>query len=293
MGLDLFAKNVKTNFVLMLTFSNFKKKPNIIKTLKEEDSFFKDIISDLNEPFYFQFENGSLFSKEGEDDDILDKINFNRSMENMKKFLENKLTKLESISIIDSYNVCKERLLQKEICQIIIIKRKELIKQKKLIEKNKKKILESKEKIIKDKNFKMEIDEYITEKEYLGERINNTVCIECKENCHENCRDTRIFSRDLFKYFCICINKLGFCKICNKKCYMSHHKYVNYKYVKKTITHLLTIDEIYQNNIKNISENDIKEIDKINLIITNKTEKIKQIEKDLEENYSKLTTCLF
>ena len=101
----------------MITHSHFEKKPKILNTLKMKDSFFSEVIPFLEEPYFFQFENGALYQR---GNDPLNKICFNRSMENMNIFLKNKL------------NVLKERLQLELICQNILKKRKLLIDKKKL-----------------------------------------------------------------------------------------------------------------------------------------------------------------
>ena len=50
----------------MLTNSHFQEDPNnipVLKTLNSKESFFNTVIPYLDKPFYFQFENGALFSK--------------------------------------------------------------------------------------------------------------------------------------------------------------------------------------------------------------------------------------
>ena len=130
--LDLFAKDVKENFVLMITNSHFEKNPKVINTLKSEESFFNVVIPNLKEPYYFQFENGSLFSNER---DEIKKLFFEKSAKNINKFLKNKLIEMKSVPTKNCVSVCKERLQQKIICQNILEKRKHLIEKNKIIRK--------------------------------------------------------------------------------------------------------------------------------------------------------------
>ena len=123
--LDLFSKDVKENFVLMITHSHFEETPQVINTLKLEESFFNAVIPNLKEPNYFQFENGSLYSKVR---NRLNKSFFEESAENMNKFLKNKLIEMKSVPTNDCIRVCLERLQQKIICQNILEKRKHLFK---------------------------------------------------------------------------------------------------------------------------------------------------------------------
>ena len=57
---------------------------------------------------------------------------------------------------------------------------------------------------------------------------NNTVCNYCKENFHLNCLDTRVFGLDILKYWFICFDAFGRCKLCDNKCFMSSHEFVDF-----------------------------------------------------------------
>ena len=131
------------------------------------------MIPNLKEPYYFQFENGSLFSNER---DEIKKLFFEKSAKNINKFLKNKLIEMKSVPTKNCVSVCKERLQQKIICQNILEKRKHLIEKKKLLEKNKKELSESKEKIIKDPNIKFNNTYLIKKQKFLEEGKKNTIC---------------------------------------------------------------------------------------------------------------------
>ena len=85
------------------------------------------MIPNLKEPYYFQFENGSLYSKVR---NRMNKSFFEESAENMNKFLKNKLIEMKSVPTNYCVRVCLERLQQKIICQNILEKRKHLIEKK-------------------------------------------------------------------------------------------------------------------------------------------------------------------
>ena len=95
----------------------FQEDPNdisVLKTLNLKESFFNTVIPYLDKPYYFQFENGLLFSK------IKNKKNemyYEESMENMNKFLQEKLIKLKPIHTKNCAFVCIERLQQRLICE--------------------------------------------------------------------------------------------------------------------------------------------------------------------------------
>lgn len=111
----------------MITHSHFEETPQVINTLKLEESFFNVVIPNLKEPYYFQFENGSLYSKVR---NRMNKLFFEESVENMNKFLKNKLIEMKSVPTNYCVRVCLERLQQKIICQNILEKRKHLIEKK-------------------------------------------------------------------------------------------------------------------------------------------------------------------
>jgi hypothetical protein len=117
----------------------------MLHSLNKGDSFFREIISDLKEPYYFQFENGSFFNKGNE----YDKRDFNKSMENMSNFLKKKLIRLESIPLKDSIEVLRERLELESYCNNILNNRKLLIDKRKDLLKTKEELLEKKKKLLK------------------------------------------------------------------------------------------------------------------------------------------------
>ena len=167
----------------MLTNSHFEEELEnipVLQTLNVKESFFNAVIPYLEKPYYFQFENGSLY-------------------------------------LNSSVNVCIERMQQRMLFTNLFKKRELLISKKKLIEENKKLILESKIKIIEDPTIEIENYEYEYITRPLPDGKHNTVCKVCKENCHENCKDTRIFGVDFLKYWCVCYGKAGNCKKCKKK----------------------------------------------------------------------------
>ena len=204
--LDVFAKDVNKNFVLMLTNSRFEDEPEnipVLKTLKLEDSFFNTVIPYLDKPYYFQFENGSLFFKAK---NKINKMYFEDSMDNMNKFLQIKLKNLKAVPTKNCAKVCIERMQQKLICQNLLKERDSLVTKKKLIDITLKQILDYKNEIINDPNIKIKDYEIIYKKKDLEKGKHNTVCNNCKVNCHFDCMDTRFLSLDLFKYWCICFD---------------------------------------------------------------------------------------
>ena len=274
----------------MLTNSHFEEEPEnipVLQTLNVKESFFNAVIPYLEKPYYFQFENGSLYlnSKKKRN-----KMDFEENIDNMNNFLT-KLINLNSIPTKNSVNVCIERMQQRMLFTNLFKKRELLISKKKLIEENKKLILESKIKIIEDPTIEIENYEYEYITRPLPDGKHNTVCKVCKENCHENCKDTRIFGVDFLKYWCVCYGKAGNCKICKKKCFMSKHEYVKYEYYLEKKVKKLTLDQIFEKKCeKNPQEKNA--IDKLDDIIKKNNEEIKEIENQASEMLQELTNSL-
>ena len=279
--LDLFAKDIKSNFVLMMTNSHFEEDPEnieLLKSLNSEESFFKSVIPFLEKPYYFQFENGSLYKKGSKK---RFKMDFEESMDNMKEFLNNKLINLKPVKTKNSLNVLVERIQQRLICRNLFNKRQILINKKKILEKNQFLLMEAKSKIIDDPNIKIENYEYELIQKPLPNGKHNTVCKNCKENCHEGCFDTKIFGIDFLKYWCACFGKTGFCKICKNKCYMNKHENVNFEYYSNQKSKELTLDEIFKQKCEKSPEKK-DTIDKIKDLINQNNIEIKNIQNESE-----------
>ena len=288
--LDIFAKDVRKNFVLMLTNSHFEEEPEnipVLKTLNLEESFFNTVIPYLQAPYYFQFENGSLYLNNKKK---INEMYFKESVNNMSNFL-GKLKNLGAIQTENSLKVCIERLRQRILCKNLFNKRELLINKKKVIEENEMLLRESKLRIIEDPNIEIITYELECKKRTLQDGKYNTVCHNCENNCHENCKDTRFFGYDLFKYWCVCFSKTGHCKICKNNCFLDKHEYVNYEYYFEKKKLRLSLDQIFQKKCeKNHTEKNA--IDKYNAIIKKNNEEMEEIEKDASEMLEKLYKSL-
>jgi signal recognition particle GTPase len=289
--LDVFAKDVKKNFVIMLTNSHFEDDPEnipVLKTLKLEESFFNTVIPNLDQPYYFQFENGSLFSNVK---NKRNKMYFEESMDKMNQFLQKKLKNLKPVPTKNCAKVCVERIQQKLICQNLMRERDSIVTKKKLIEMTKNQILDYKKEIINNPNIKIKDYEIINKKKNLPEGKHNTVCNNCKVNCHPNCIDTRILGLDLFKYWCVCFDFKGCCKICRENCFMHSHEYANFEYYVEIIPLELTLEEIFQKKCQSNS-NAKSNIDKLNEIIKRTNIEIKEKKKIADILFQELQYCL-
>ena len=282
--LDVFAKDVNKNFLLMLTNSHFEDYPeniHVLKTLKLRESFFNIIIPYLDNPYYFQFKNGTLFSKVKNG---RNKMNFEDSMNNINKFLQTKLNNLKAVPTKNCAIVCIERMVQKLICQNLLGERDSLIKKKKLIELIQRQILEYKNKNINDLNVKIIDYEIIYKKRILPDGKHYTVCNNCKRNCHRDCKDTRIIGLDILKYWCVCFDFKGRCKICRNKCFITSNEYSNFEYYEESKPLELSLVQLVQKKVQ-LNSNEKSNMDELN-------ELIKSTNKEINEKISK-TDILF
>ena len=120
--LGLFAENVKKNFIVGVTHffaKNKKQKPNIIqKSLSLENSFYyNNILKDdnlsreeiLNSYWYFCSDN-EIISDNSIEGNVLEKMKWNQTEEQIKFFIENKIKNSEGKKIKESTEVVKNRL---------------------------------------------------------------------------------------------------------------------------------------------------------------------------------------
>ena len=74
---------------------------------------------------------------------------------------------------------------------------------------------------------------------------------------------------------------------------MNSHELVNYEYYFEKVEEKLTLEELYQRKKKNCSEKVKKEIDKLDNIILNSINEIKETEEEINKLYKELRGSLF
>lgn len=244
--ISLFGKDIKENFLALITFFNGTNTPSAVTTL--EQSEFKDIIPSISKPWYLCFDNELIF---GDADDELVEVSYNRVKKNYKALCD-KITSLKRKSL----KLSKENLDLREKIKIRCSALEDLLReqmdklgeieeQKNFIEQNEKEINSKKIKFIPKKRIELEPKK-------LENDQKATICNVCKFNCHYPCKDTTIGGFDVLKYTCQ-IWSWGFdCIACPNKCAQSCHTLSDYIYVKKEYTDYVKVDSII-NNSKNIN----------------------------------------
>ena len=119
--LDLFGDDVKKNFIAMLTFCD-NGKPPIINTLDNSDNIFIVLISYLKSPWYFKFNNSSIF--ESDRDGEFTKMFFKINMKNFKEFTQ-KLIKMPRKSLDLTKQALEERFKLEENVELLYSKLRE------------------------------------------------------------------------------------------------------------------------------------------------------------------------
>ena len=102
--LNLFGDNLKTNFITMLTFCNWGI-PQFAEALKNFQSYSK-IISYIEEPWYYKFNNSCFFSVDIKDFYV--KSFWNLSYKNFEIFIK-RLEKLEKKNLLQTLELLSER----------------------------------------------------------------------------------------------------------------------------------------------------------------------------------------
>ena len=74
---------------------------------------------------------------------------------------------------------------------------------------------------------------------------------------------------------------------------MNSHELVNYEYYFEKVEEKLTLEQLYQRKKKNCSEKVKKEIDKLDNIILNSINEIKETEEEINKLYKELRESLF
>ena len=282
--ISLFGKDLRENFLSLITFYNGKEKPSAVTTL--EQSEFKNIISYIQKPWYLCFDSNLIYS---DPYDELNILSYKRAKKNYK-ILCDKIISLKRNSLQQS----KENLLLREKIEAKCKALTELLRMQmdKLGEiKNLQNYIKENEEKINSKEIK-----YIPTKkiEYVEEKLPNdlkaTVCKICHYNCHYPCRDTSINGYDVLKYTCK-IWSWGFnCTLCPNECPQSCHTLADHIFKKTFKTEYIKVEELIKNEKLlegiNYSRNLLKQLEADEEGIK---AKIKLTQEELKQKHAELT----
>jgi len=243
--MKLFDKNVNKNFMVGVTSffpSQDDEKPNVINIFIRNDFYFKNILNSENKPreeilksyWYFASDNYIISDNKIKRTEI-QKLKWNYTENEIKKFIEYKIKKLQAVTVKESGEILNIRYELKVENEGLCWKISQLFREKELYEFNKNEInnckndLEEQELLIqRHTDKKREINEenldykaklrkhlrkyFVPRKEPTDDL--NTLCTICQNICHAHCE---CYFTDLSIWFCHNINFIGTCKICGHK----------------------------------------------------------------------------
>ena len=284
--ISLFGKDIRQNFLSLITFYNGTDKPSAVTTL--EQSEFKNIISYIQKPWYLCFDSNLLYS---DPSDELNQLGYKRAKNNYK-ILCDRITSLNRNSLQQSkenLNIrAKIEMKCKALTELLRMQMDKLVEiedQKKYIKENENKINSKETKYDPRKRI-----EYIKEKLPNGEKA--TVCKICHFNCHYPCKDTSVYGYDVLKYTCK-IWSWGFnCTFCPNNCPQSCHELADHIFKKTYKTEYIKVEEMINENEKgklteglNFSKKVLK---KLEAEEEDLKKKIKLTQEEVKQKYAEL-----
>ncbi|GAB1226688.1 hypothetical protein ENUP19_0301G0037 [Entamoeba nuttalli] len=207
--IDLFGKDVKKNFIAMLTFCDGED-PQVINSLKSKECIFSEIIKEIDSPWYLKFNNSAIYCNNTED--VFTQMFWKLGMKNFDDFITKLLT-LPRISLETSREV---------------LKRREQIKVQ--IEGLRISLNNDKVKDNENFTFTVDIEKQIKIDLESGEYVTN--CLKCHETCHYTC-----YIPDIKRGYS-CIGDNGYCKVCG--CSHKEHR-KNKKQQKKYLKDIMNV----------------------------------------------------
>ncbi|BFU26587.1 hypothetical protein conserved [Entamoeba histolytica] len=237
--INLFGKDVKKNFVAMLTFCDGEK-PQVINALQSKDCIFSTIIPEIDEPWYLKFNNSAIYSDNTEDE--FTQMFWKLGMKNFDDFIT-KLVKLPRISLEQSREVLKRREQIK--AQLDAIKISLNIGFSKMNEINQicKQLYLNREKVKNNENFTITTTETVKKRVDLKKGEVVIKCYQCNNICHDPCHCPHgIKDGEEVVYCYIDQTEDKNCVVCGH--YYTHHKYSTYRYVYETVKKQETAKDI-------------------------------------------------
>lgn len=252
--LKLFGKDIRENFIAMITFCD-SGKPLILCSLEDKDSPFKNIIPYIEKPYYLEFNNSAFFEEKSDQNRFrILKMFWDMGEDSFKLFI-NKLKKLPTKSLKMTREVLKEREHLDTVIAELTPKIDECLNKMSEIKKKFDFIKSLKGKVKDNKSYEKTIP--ITEevKEKVPDGVYTTTCPSCHYTCHHNC----LFPDNNDKMKCSSMNENGYCDVCPQKCYWNIH--YNYGYYYKSITKnkIITYDEMKKEYFNSTKKLDVEQ----------------------------------
>ncbi|GAB1226167.1 hypothetical protein ENUP19_0277G0003 [Entamoeba nuttalli] len=214
--INLFGKDVKKNFIAMLTFCDGKT-PQVINALQSKDCIFSTIIPEIDNPWYLKFNNSAIY-----DDNTEDKFTQMFWELGMKSF-DDFITKLEILprkSLEKSKEVLRKRECIKAQIEGIRTSLNSQLAKMNEIKQIYKQFSENQDKVKNNENFTFTVDVTVQKIVDLKSGEYATNCNKCHKTCHHPCHVPSLISY-FTNILCTCIGFSGYCKECG--CHSSEH----------------------------------------------------------------------
>ncbi|EDR26286.1 hypothetical protein, conserved [Entamoeba dispar SAW760] len=233
--IDLFGKNVKENFIAMLTFCDGQD-PQIINALQSNECIFSSIIPYIDKPWYLKFNNSAIYADNTEDE--FTQMFWKLGMKSFDDFIK-KLINLPRKSLDNSKEVLKRR----ERISVEIeglreslnngLSKMEEIKQTYEI------FYLNRDKVNNNQNFTYTVNVTVQKKNELEPGKYVTNCLKCNKTCHYPCH----IKGDI-KKGCACIGAKECCEVCG--CHYTEHANSTYRWEYVTEARQKTAQEELQ-----------------------------------------------
>ena len=206
----------------------------------KKESSFAELIPKINDPWHLKFNNSAIFSTQR--DDKLRSFFWDIAMEGFKTFMDKKLMKNDSKSLILTKEVLSERKKLEETLSCLRPELDKTLSVRESIRQNIRIVERNKDQMKANKNFKITTTIQKPEKKPLPPRIHTTTCRNCNRTCHNDCS----IPLDSDKSKCVAMDSDGDCHVCPQKCYWDMHSNVAYviEYIDQTET--TTAEDLYR-----------------------------------------------
>ncbi|EDR27868.1 hypothetical protein, conserved [Entamoeba dispar SAW760] len=233
--INLFGKDVKKNFIAMLTFSDGET-PKILCSLQSKDCVFSTIIPEIDKPWYLKF--NCLYIYKDNTENPLTQNFWELSMKNFDEFIK-KVKKLPRTSLEKSRDVLKSREQIKTEIEGLRISLNNGLSKMNNIKNVEEQIDLNREKINKNKDYKILTPVRIPILVDLkpGEYVTN--CLYCHKTCHYPC-----YIKGDIKKGCSCIGANGYCNVCG--CHYIQHTNSPYRHDEKTEIEEQTLEKVLE-----------------------------------------------
>ncbi|BFU22701.1 Type II/IV secretion system protein/Septin/AIG1 family/50S ribosome-binding GTPase, putative [Entamoeba histolytica] len=237
--INLFGKDVKKNFIAMLTFCDGEE-PKVINALQSKECVFSTIIPEIDEPWYLKFNNSAIYSDKTED--VFTQMFWKLGMKSFDDFI----TKLEILprkSLEKSKEVLRKRECIKAQIEGIRISLNSQLAKMNEIKKIYKQLYLNQDKVKKNENFTFTVRVTKQIKIHLKSGEYATNCNKCHKTCHHPCHVPSLISY-FTNILCTCIDFYGYCKVCG--CPSSEHVNESRKFEYVIEKKQETIEEVYK-----------------------------------------------